>query len=74
MALREWATKELNRGDLTSLAEIAGGRRGLADKERLQRLLDRGFIIEHEEGVRITASGRMALLVRKITKNALFQP
>lgn len=69
MAFHEWATRDLVKGDLSLLADLFRGRPIKTDFERLQRLLDRGFITDRDSVFRVTARGRAALLIRHITRH-----
>jgi hypothetical protein len=63
MFLRDWARKDLQRGDLNALVELKRGW-GVPSPARLERLSDRGFIEELDEHkLRVTMKGRVALLL-----------
>jgi hypothetical protein len=63
MFWRDWARKDLQRGDLNALWEIKRGR-GVPGTARLERLSDREFIEEFDGGkLRVTMKGRVALLL-----------
>lgn len=67
MGLKKWTTQGLLRGDLTLLAQIAEGGLAEAEEARLRRLRERGFVSNDSGKVRITLSGRTALVTRKVS-------
>jgi hypothetical protein len=69
MLVRDWTTRGLRRGDLTALAAIARGRRP-SEQNRRERLARRGFIdTASDDGPSfVTLRGRVALLLRKMTR------
>jgi len=66
---REWATRGLHQGDLTALAAIARGARK-DEQDRLERLAQRGFVkMKAGDSLpRVTLLGRLAIIVRKLTR------
>jgi hypothetical protein len=63
MFWRDWARKDLQRGDLNALLELKRGW-NVPSPGRLERLSDRGFIKELDDGkLRVTMKGRAALLL-----------
>jgi len=63
MFWRDWARKDLQRGDLNALVELKRGW-GVPSPARLERLKDRSFIKELDEHkLRVTIKGRVALLL-----------
>jgi len=66
MMFSQWARKELQRGDLSALSEVAK-RRGQPDPDRIQRLNFRGFVVVKKANDRLTVTlkGRAALWVRR---------
>jgi hypothetical protein len=63
MFWRDWARKDLQRGDLNALRELKRGW-GTPSPDRLERLRDREFIEEDDRGtLRVTIKGRAALLL-----------
>lgn len=67
MGMKKWATQGLQRGDLTLLSQIAQGGVAETEESRLTRLKERGFVSSDRGKVRITLSGRTALITRKIS-------
>jgi hypothetical protein len=67
MLLNRWARKELRRGDLGTLAELANGRGwGDPNPDRIERLSGRGFVAKKtNEKLAVTLKGRAALWVRR---------
>jgi hypothetical protein len=68
---RGWMTKNLHRGDLHALADVAGGKQFGLQRDRLVRLCRRGFAIENAwGGCRATLKGHYAaFLLRVRAKN-----
>jgi hypothetical protein len=65
MFLRQWARKDLERGDLNALRELSK-RWNDPSPARMQRLSKRGFLQKREGGeLRVTVKGRAALLLRR---------
>ena len=63
MFWRDWARKDLQRGDLNALVELKRGW-GAPSPARLERLGERGFIEELDDHkLRVTMKGRVALLL-----------
>jgi hypothetical protein len=63
MFWRDWARKELLRGDLNALRELKRGW-GVPSPPRLERLWDREFIEKDDDGkLRVTMKGWVALLL-----------
>ena len=63
MFWRDWARKDLQRGDLNALLELKRGW-DIPRPARLARLSDRDFIEEDDYGkLRVTMKGRVALLL-----------
>jgi hypothetical protein len=63
MFWRDWARKGLQRSDLSALRELKRGW-GVPSPDRLERLRDREFIEELDDGnLRVTTKGRVALLL-----------
>jgi len=63
MFWRDWARKDLQRGDLNALVELKRGW-GVPSPARLERLGERGFIEELDDHqLRVTMKGRVALLL-----------
>ena len=73
MALHDWSTRDLVRGDLSLLSDLFRRRPIKADFERLQRLMDRGFVTYHNAIFRVTAHGCAALLIRHVTRHPTFK-
>jgi hypothetical protein len=66
-----WLTKDLKRGDLYSLIDVASGLRpdGLTD-DQAARLLARGMVRIYGTGTfRATIKGRLALRIRQTTRS-----
>jgi hypothetical protein len=64
MFWRQWARRDLRRGDLDALLELTNGSRwGDPNPVRLRRLSRRGFIKTREDKPRLTMKGRVALLL-----------
>jgi hypothetical protein len=63
-----WARKDLQRGDLSTLSELAKGTNwGMSDPERIERLDRRGFIAKTEDDtVAVTLKRHTALWVRRL--------
>jgi hypothetical protein len=70
MVLRWWARKDLRRGDLTTLSEVAKGTTwGKPDPDRLERLDRRGFLAKRaNDELAVTLKGRTALWVRRLSR------
>ena len=65
--MRKWATRKLRTGDLTALAAIAHGAMR-PEPERVERLSDRGFVTNKQNGdVSATLAGRIALLIKRLS-------
>jgi len=67
---RTWLTKNLKRGDLYSLVDVASGLRpdGLTN-DQAARLLARGMVRTYGAGTfRATIKGRLALRIRQATR------
>jgi hypothetical protein len=66
MLFSQWARKDLERGDLAKLAELAGGRLwGDPHPDRIERLNRRGFVVKNaNDKLSVTLKGRIALWVR----------
>jgi hypothetical protein len=65
-----WARKDLQRGDLSILSELAkGGAWGEPNPARIERLDQRGFVAKKEnDKLAVTLKGRAALWVRRYAK------
>jgi hypothetical protein len=66
MLFNRWARKELERGDLGILSELAnGGLWGDPNPGRMERLNRRGFVVKNaNDKLSVTLKGRIALWVR----------
>ena len=66
---RTWLTRDLKRGDLYSLVEVASGVRpdGLT-RDQANRLMARGMVRARGGNFRATMKGRLALLVRHMVR------
>ena len=65
MKFSDWARKELERGDLSTLSELAKGW-GDPNPGRVERLNRRGFVAKKEnQKLQVTLKGRLALWVRR---------
>ena len=63
----QWARKELERGDLNVVSELAKGW-NTPSPGRLARLGHRGFVIRREnEKLSVSLKGRLALWVRRLS-------
>ena len=63
MFWRDWARKDLQRGDLNALVELKRGW-GVPSPVRLERLGERGFIEQLDDHkLRVTVKGRVTLLL-----------
>ena len=63
MFLRQWARKDLERGDLNALRELRK-RWNDPSPARMQRLNKRGFLKKREDDkLQVTVKGRAALLL-----------
>jgi hypothetical protein len=70
MVLRRWATRDLRRGDLTTLAAIASGSVIDPNEKLIQRLKRRHFVIEKLDGeIMLSFRGRMALIIRRAMRH-----
>jgi hypothetical protein len=69
MVLSWWARRDLQRGDLTALSELAKGTNwGMPDLDRIERLDRRGFIAKiADDRVAVTLKGHAALWVRRLS-------
>jgi hypothetical protein len=67
MLFNQWARKELERGDLGTLSEVAKGRLlGSPNPDRIARLNRRGFVVKNSnDRLSVTLKGRVALWVRR---------
>jgi hypothetical protein len=67
MKFSDWARKELERGDLSTLSELAKGTAwGDPNPGRIERLNHRGFVAKKEnQKLQVTLKGRLALWVRR---------
>jgi len=65
MGLKRWATHQLQLGDLTALGRVAKGQH-VDDPDRLARLRKRDFVSGSIDLPRITFTGRIALLIRRL--------
>lgn len=64
--MRNWATRDLKPGDLTTLIQIGRGATG-HDEERVKRLSRRGFIERAPGGrIKLTAKGRVASIIKRV--------
>jgi hypothetical protein len=65
-AAKDWITRELRRGDLYSLVDVASGLRpdGLR-RDQANRLMARGMVRSCGGNFRVTMKGRLALLIRQ---------
>jgi hypothetical protein len=65
-----WARKDLQRGDLSILSEVAkSGAWGAPNPARIERLDRRGFVAKKEnDKLAVTLKGRAALWVRRHAK------
>jgi hypothetical protein len=65
MKFSDWARKELERGDLSTLSELAKGW-GDPNPAQIERLNRRGFVAKKEnQKLQVTLKGRLALWVRR---------
>jgi hypothetical protein len=62
--LKEWATDELQTGDLKALGAIAS-RRTQPKDEILRRLFNRHFVSIRGGKIDVTLRGRVALIIRR---------
>jgi hypothetical protein len=69
MVLGWWARRDLQRGDLTMLSELAKGTAwGMPDPDRIERLDRRGFLAKTaDDRVAVTVKGHTALWVRRFS-------
>lgn len=65
MILKKWLTYDLRRGDLHALVDIAAANGRAPDLDQLERLNRRGFISYKLNKAKLTAKGRLALLIRR---------
>jgi hypothetical protein len=67
MLFNRWARKELERGDLGILSELAsGGLWGDPNPGRIERLNRRGFVVKNaNDKLSVTLKGRIALWFRR---------
>jgi hypothetical protein len=64
--MRNWATRDLKPGDLTTLVQIGQGAAG-HDEERVKRLSRRGFVERDASGrIKLTAKGRLASIIKRV--------
>jgi hypothetical protein len=70
MVLSSWARRDLKRGDLSTLSELAKGTEwGMPDSDRIERLDRRGFIAKRaNDKLAVTLKGRTALWVRRLSR------
>jgi hypothetical protein len=66
VGLRRWATRQLQTGDLSALQDLKSGK-PVESRSRIERLRNRGFVQGPAEKLRITAAGRIALIVRRLS-------
>ncbi len=65
--LRKWATRGLRAGDLTALAAVGYGAKADNDRDRIERLVRRGFLTECSDGTfAVTVLGRVALAIKRV--------
>jgi hypothetical protein len=62
--LRDWATDDLQTGDLTALGAIAS-RRTQPKDDTLRRLFDRRFVSVRGGKINLTLRGQVALMIRR---------
>jgi hypothetical protein len=62
--LKEWATDELQTGDLTALGAIASRRMQPKD-DTLRRLFKRHFVSVRGDKINLTLRGHVALMIRR---------
>jgi hypothetical protein len=67
--LIQWARKGLQNGDLSALSELtANARWHDPNPARIERLSVRGFVTKRaDEKLQVTAKGRAALLLRRLS-------
>jgi len=68
MKPKVWATRGLARGDLTALANF-GGTSTVDQSDQVVRLANRGFLRKVGDHFAVTWKGRIALLVRYLTRS-----
>jgi hypothetical protein len=70
MVLSSWARKDLKRGDLSTLSELAKGTKwGTPDSDRIERLDRRGFIVKRaNDKLAVTLRGHTALWFRRFSR------
>ena len=62
--LREWATDDLQTGDLTALGAVAS-RRTQPKDDTLRRLFNRHFVSVRGGQINVTLRGQVALMIRR---------
>lgn len=72
MKPKAWATRGLARGDLTALAKLGGN--ALDASDRAVRLANRGFLRKAGDHYAVTPKGRIALVVRRLTRASDLPP
>jgi len=66
----EWARRDLKRGDLSALSEVAKGYSSNHEADRIERLQRRGFIkVSPQDKLRPTFTGRAALWLRRHSRH-----
>jgi hypothetical protein len=70
MMLSWWARKDLQRGDLSTLSELAKRTEwGRPDPDRIERLDRRGFLAKRaNDKLAVTLKGHTALWVRRLSR------
>jgi|HubBroStandDraft_1064217.scaffolds.fasta_scaffold1072720_1 hypothetical protein len=70
-----WITRDLRRGDLYSLVDVASGLRpdGLT-RDQAHRLMARGLVRNYGGNFRATVKGRLALRLRQIVRQRSGNP
>jgi hypothetical protein len=70
MMFTSWARKDLQRGDLTTLSELAKGTEwGIPPLDRIERLDRRGFLAKTaNDKLAVTLKGHAALWVRRLSR------
>ena len=58
-------TRNLHHGDLHALEAIATSVGSAPDEDQIERLSKRGFVTQKANNVRVTAKGRLALVIRR---------
>jgi len=69
VSVRKWVTKKLRPGDMTALSHILQERLDDPQPGSLDRLALRGFIKTKANSPVVTLLGRVALLLRQLTKH-----